>query len=153
MRRTAIFVICAVSAVLAAAPAASAGPNAYASAQKQHLAVTSGVEVRTREVAMKGGWNNENLSCDQWRRLRVEVEINYFGPGEPKLVRKFKVGVKKNCGRIPNFGYELSATGSGLACPAGTWRPGEYSFATRTLHVASETRSIATLQWENTASC
>ena len=45
----------------------------------------------------------------------------------------------------PNVGFTLNARANGFGCPNGKWRPGDYSFTTRTVEQASGLEATAVL--------
>jgi hypothetical protein len=53
----------------------------------------------------------------------------------------------------PNMGFTFSARRLGMACPSGAWKPGRYSLATTTKHLASGLEAIASLGWVKRGSC
>jgi hypothetical protein len=145
-----------VTAVLVSAPPASAAtdPGTFAVARKGHLLVASSVLVGNRKVEMMGGWVNDNMSCDRRRRLDVRVIIDRVRRGDSERFRDEVSGLVENCAEAgPNFGFQLTASQVGMACPNGSWRPGQYSFATNTLHRASGLRAIASLFFRQRDHC
>jgi hypothetical protein len=145
-----------VTAVLVSAPIASAAtdPGTFAVARKGHLLVSSSVLVGNRDVEMMGGWVNDSMSCARHRRLDVRVIIDRVRRGNSKRFRDETSGLVQNCAEAgPNFGFQLTASQVGMACPDGSWRPGQYSFATNTLHRASGLRAIASLFFRERDHC
>ena len=53
----------------------------------------------------------------------------------------------------PNVGFTIFAKPNGFACPNGNWRPGDYSFLTRTTELASGLQATAVLILTRTAAC
>jgi hypothetical protein len=136
---------------LSAAPAASAQtePGTFATARRGPLIVSSSALVSARNVEMMGGWNNDTLPCDVFRRLDVRILIDRVRVGTTNRVRRLRSSPVRNCAEGgPNFGFSIRASNVGLACADGTWRPGIYTFVTNTLHRASNLRAIATLFFE-----
>ncbi len=87
--------------------------------------------------------------------LRVRATIFYTpASGPTKRVVRNRKGRVGNCSEGgPNLGFTIKAKRHGLACADGTWRPGTYSFITRTTHRASKLRAIGSLTWEKTGTC
>ena len=145
-----------VTAVLVSAPIASAATDrgTFAVARKGHLLVSSSVLVGNKDVEMMGGWVNDSMSCARHRRLDVRVIIERVRRGNSKRFRDETSGLVQNCAEAgPNFGFQLTASQVGMACPDGSWRPGQYSFATNTLHRASGLRAIASLFFRERDHC
>ena len=146
----------ALSALVLAPTGAAAGePAAFATAARGTLHVVSEVIVEPRSALLFGGWFNEAIPCSEFRRLVVVGRLEYRAPGGGfRIIRREKTGVRMNCAEGgPNLGTTIKAAPNELSCPDGTWQPGRYFFLTRTLHKASEIRSIASLDWEITGTC
>ena len=144
------------AATLAAAPTASAvrDPGTFATARDGQLIVVSSALVSARTVEMMGGWNDEALACDQWRRLDVRILIDRVRGGTTQRVRRQVTQARRNCAEGgPNLGFVLTAASIGMACPDGTWRPGHYDFVTDTFHRARRLRAIASLFFTNRDQC
>jgi hypothetical protein len=145
-----------VTAVLASAPTASAAvdPGTFAAARKGHLLVASSVLVGNREVEMMGGWVNDSMSCARQRRLDVRVLIDRVRRGSTDRFRDEISALVQNCAEGgPNLGFVLRARDVDMACPDGTWKPGQYTFVTNTLHRASGLRAIASLFFRERDRC
>lgn len=148
MRTSQVVVSMAVTAAaFALAPAAAmADPNTFASARQGALLVSSSVLVANRSVDMMGGWINENVPCNADRRLTVRILIDRVRGSNTDRARRKKTGRVTNCAEGgPNFGFTLTATDVGMACPDGSWKPGRYDYVTDTRHHASGLRTIGTL--------
>lgn len=146
----------ALAALLAGPPVARAAlpPIVFGEAQRGDLRVVSDVLLSGRAAEMMGVWFDDSLACSQWRRLRVAVFVEYTRGRTSRTVRRARTGAVRNCVEGgPNFGFVLRARSVGLACPDGRWRPGHYTFDTRTTHVASRTRASATLLWSKSGRC
>jgi hypothetical protein len=118
--RVALALGAVVTAVLVSAPTASAAtdPGTFAVARKGHLLVASSVLVANRKVEMMGGWVNDNMSCDRRRRLDVRVIIDRVRRGDSERFRDEVSGLVENCAEAgPNFGFQLTASQVGMACP------------------------------------
>ena len=154
MRRFLIIAAVALGAFIAAAPAL-AEPEVFASAVSGDLMVSSSILVSARATDMRGGWLNETLPCAAWRKLKVSIIVERVpGSGGARVVRKSKSRLVMNCAEGgPNMGYSLSARTLGMACPDGTWKPGRYSLATTTTHVATGLEAIASLGWRKRGAC
>ena len=154
MKRFLIIATVALGAVVAAAPAV-AEPEVFGSATDGDLSVTSSILVSPRATDMRGGWLNETLPCTAWRTLKVSIIVERIpasGPG--RTVRKSKSRSVQNCAEGgPNMGFSLSARALGMACPDGTWKPGRYSLATTTKHLATGLAAIASLGWSKRGAC
>ena len=144
-------------ALLAVVPTAGAASDvrAVGLANKGTLVVQSFAVLAPRAVTMTGGWFDDGKPCETWRALRVFAEIAYDAPdGTSRRVRRSKASVRRNCPQSPpSLGFRIRAGRHGLACPDGTWRPGRYSFTTRTRHVATGLQAVATLVWEKEGEC
>jgi hypothetical protein len=154
MRRFLIIAAVALGALFAAAPAL-AEPEVFASAVDGDLMVSSSILVSARATDMRGGWLNETLPCASWRKLKVSIIVERVpGSGGARVVRKSKSRLVMNCAEGgPNMGYSLSARTLGMACPDGTWKPGRYSLATTTKHLATGLEAIASLGWRKRGAC
>jgi hypothetical protein len=145
------------TAMLAAVAGASAAdnPGTFASARDGQLTVSSSVLVNRRGVEMMGGWINDSQSCTTRRRLTVKIAISRTrGDVGTGFAAAPMTGLVENCAEGgPNFGFQLSASDVGMACPDGTWRPGRYDFSTNTLHRARGLRAIADLFFRETDPC
>ena len=146
----------AAVAVLASAPTASAAidPGTFAVARDGQLTVSSSVLVKPRKAEMMGGWTNDALACARRRLLDVTILIDRVRSGNTTRFRDEKSGLVQNCAEGgPNFGFQLTASQAGMACPDGTWRPGRYTFVTNTLFRARGLRAIASLSFRETDPC
>lgn len=146
----------AAAATLAAATPAAAeiDPGTFAVARDGQLIVVSSVLVGPRTVEMMGGWNDDALACDRWRRLDVEILIDRVRAGRTQRVERSKSEARRNCAEGgPNLGFVLRARSLGMACADGTWRPGHYDFVTNTFHRARRLRAIASLFFTRTEPC
>ncbi len=154
MRRFTIFAATVLGAAVLAG-AALAEPEVFASAQKGDLDVSASILVSGKAVDMRGGWLDETIGCDQWRRLKVSIIVERVpGHGGARVVRRSKSRVVMNCAEGgPNMGFALTARRLGMACPSGAWKPGRYSFATTSKHLASGLTAIASLGWSKRGSC
>jgi hypothetical protein len=111
-----------------------------------------------RAVSLRGGWTNEDVPCTNQRRLRIQAIVAFAPPAEgagtAKNVTRTRTGIVLNCAEGgPNFGVQVNAAANGLACPDGRWKPGFYSFATTTTHLATGLRAIVSLAVEQTDPC
>jgi len=130
-------------------------PSAYAEAQSGSLQVTSGIVLSAKAVDMRGVWQDSKLPCSAQRTLKVRAEVHFTPPGgTPRRVilsRSFKDG---NCAEGgPNVGFTPSAHLLVMACPNGTWRPGDYSFVTGTTGPSRKLKARASLRWTKPGRC
>jgi hypothetical protein len=143
-------------AALAAAPVASADhlPSVFSTAHDGNLDVSSSILVSHKATDMRGGWINESVGCDQWRRLVVRIAI-FRSVGSTTRTRSFhKSTPAPNCGEGgPNVGFSKTASSLGMACADGRWKPGRYDMVTRTRFVATGLTSIASVGFRVTAAC
>jgi hypothetical protein len=104
---------------------------------------------------MQGGWLNEAIPCTEFRRLVVRMRIDYVSPGgAARAIIREKTGVRQNCAEGgPNLGFFVKAAPNRLACPNGRWKPGDYTFTTRTTHKASRLRATGSVFYVRTGSC
>ena len=157
MRPKRLLLLAALGLALAAASPAGAQdePIAFGDARKGPLRVVSFAGVGARFADLTGTWYNDKVGCEQWRRLRVSVFVDFEPPkGRGKIVERTRTGVVKNCAELgPSFGFLLRPRRIGLACPNGRWRPGHYTFHTKTLHLGARLESATTLLWANTRAC
>lgn len=157
-RRSILAAAGALVALAAAAPAQGAlsPPTVFSEARQGDLRVFSSVLVFRTGVDMRGGWLNEAIGCDQWRRLRVRTLVVFSPPGasRSRIVAKKRTGVVQNCAEGgPNLGFTRSAASLGFACANGRWRPGSYDFVTTTRHVATGLLSAASVGWRVRNAC
>ncbi len=145
----------AVAGALVAAAPALAEPEVFAVAVDGDLQVSSSILVSAKATDMRGGWLNETLPCAAWRRLRVSIDVERVpGSGGGRVVRKSKSQAVQNCAEGgPNMGFSLTARRLGMACPDGSWKPGRYSLATTTVHLATGLKAIASVGWRKRGSC
>ena len=150
-----VSIVCGAAALAAASPASAVlAPGTFATARDGQLIVVSSAIVGARTVEMMGGWNDEALTCDRWRRLDVRILIDRVRNGQTQRRTRSRSGVRANCAEGgPNLGFVLRASSLGMACADGTWRPGHYDFVTNTFHRARRIRSIASLFFTKTEPC
>ena len=143
-------------AALVAAPVGAADhlPSTLSVAKDGNLEVFSSIFVSHTAVEQRGGWLNESLGCQQWRRLIVRANIfrTRFGHTQSRsFVRSRPV---QNCAEGgPNMGFSKTATGVGLGCASGKWKPGRYEMVTRTVFVATGLTSVASTGFKVSAAC
>jgi len=153
MRRTSL-VVAVLVAALALSATAGAEINSFAEARRGSLHVLSSVLVSGHSVDMRGGWFNNSLPCTTSRRLRVHAEIQRTAGNNGSGIGMTDTGPVTNCAEGgPNFGFTISASDAGMACPNGSWKPGRYDFLTRTRHVRSGVIAVATLGWTKKKAC
>jgi hypothetical protein len=153
MRRTSL-VIAVLVAGLALSATAGAEINSFAEARRGSLHVLSSVLVSGHSVDMRGGWFNTSRPCTTSRRLHVRAEIQRTTAHSSAITGMEKTGRVMNCAEGgPNFGFTISPSEAGMACPNGSWKPGRYDFLTRTRHVRSGVVAVATLGWTKKKAC
>ncbi len=139
-----------------AATAAAAGPEktAFGIAKSGDLQVSSSAIMLPRSADMRGGWINEAVPCTETRTLRVTIRIFWSRGSATRNVTRMKTMTVDNCAEGgPNVGFTLNARANGFGCPNGRWRPGDYSFTTRTVEQASGLEATAVLILTKTARC
>ena len=153
MRRPAL-VIALLVAALAFSATAGAAPATFGQASKGNLHVISSILWANRSVDMRGGWFNDSVSCLANRRLHVDIEIQRTRGSSGSGFAREKTGLVMNCAEGgPNFGFTISPTDAGMACPNGSWRPGRYDLLTRTRHVRTGLTALATLSLIRRQAC
>ena len=153
MRRMSL-VIAALVAALALSATAGAEINSFAEARKGSLHVLSSVLLSGHSVDMRGGWFNTSLACTALRRLSIHAQIQRTAGNSSSATGNAKTRRVMNCAEGgPNFGFTISPSEAGMACPNGSWKPGRYDFLTRTRHVRSGVVAVATLGWTKKKPC
>ncbi len=154
MRMKIVSGLAALAAGAVASAPAAAEPFAFGHAERGSLRVVSVASVAARSAELRGVWLDENVGCDQFRSLRVGALIDFSRGSTTRTIRRGRVGAVRNCAEGgPNFGFTITARAAGLACPNGRWRPGFYSFVTRTTHRATRISALVSLAWENRSAC
>lgn len=157
-RRSILAAAGALIALAAAAPAhgALSPPTVFSEARQGDLRVFSSVLVSRTAADMRGGWLNEAVGCDQWRRLRVRILVAFTpaGSSSTQIARKRRTGVVQNCAEGgPNMGFTVGARSLGFGCANGRWRAGQYDFVTTTRHFATGLLSAASVGWRVRGAC
>lgn len=139
----------------ATAAVAQSEITAFGTARDGDLLLASSVIFLPKSVEMRGGWVDESVSCFDQHSLRVRIEIFWSKGQQTKRKIATKTRAIDNCAEGgPNFGYAINAKASGFACPNSKWRPGTYSFSTRTTDLtAGGLRADASLILTKTGSC
>jgi hypothetical protein len=156
MRRLWIAAAAVVAATVGTTTALAVGPEktAFAIARDGNLRVISSAIMLPSSAELRGGWLNEAISCLETRRLRVRIEVFYSRGQQTKNLSRTRTRTVHNCAEGgPNVGFTLFAKPNNFACPNGRWRPGDYSFHTRTTELASGLVSEAVLILTRTAPC
>jgi hypothetical protein len=145
----------AVSAGLAVPIAAAADrPSATGMAQKGTLKVVSRVLLDDRGGELKGVWLDSRKACTAQRTLRVSYVADLVVGAKTTRKRGARSGLVPNCAEGgPNFGFDVTARGLGMACASGRWKPGLYSITVRTYEPASGLRASASLYYQETRRC
>ena len=151
-------IVIASALVFAAAAVAADLPQATAMAQRGSLKVVARVLLNSddkRSAELKATWLDAKQRCDVDRRLRVSYSIDLVFRGATTRRRPAaKSGLVTNCAEGgPNFGFDVTARGLGMACASGAWKPGQYSIEVRALDVRSGLSVSAFLYREVTKAC
>ena len=147
-----------LAAVLLAAGAAVASaadlPSATGMAERGSLKVVSRALLDPKGGELKGVWLDSRRSCVARRTLRVSYLVDLVRGAGTTRRRGSRSGLVQNCAEGgPNFGFDVTAQGLGMACPSGRWKPGRYVFVVRARDVASGLRATATLSYQETRRC
>jgi len=143
-------------AALVAAPVGSADhlPSTLSVAKDGNLQVFSSIFVSHTAVEQRGGWLNESLGCQQWRRLIVRANIFRTRFGRTQSRSFVRSSAVQNCAEGgPNMGFTFTPKAIGFGCPSGAWKPGRYHFTTVALDRRKRLRSVASVGWEKREPC
>ncbi len=143
-------------AALAAAPVAAADhlPATFAIARDGDLDVSASILVSHKATDMRGGWTKESLGCAAWRQLDLRIEIFRVAGGTTQSRSFRRKRPVQNCAEGgPNMGFTKTASGIGMACASGKWKPGRYDMVTRVKHTATGVTAIASTSFKITAAC
>ncbi|MBD0339276.1 MAG: hypothetical protein ICV67_08335 [Thermoleophilia bacterium] len=153
MRR--LLLATAAAAALAVPVAVAADlPSATGMAQRGTLKVVGRVLLDERGGELKGVWLDARRPCSVRRTLRVSYLADHVRGGTTTRRRGTRTGLVQNCAEGgPNFGFDVTARGLGMACPSGRWRPGFYSITVRTFDPASGLTASASLYRQETRRC
>lgn len=146
----------ALGAAMMTVPVALAAdqPSATGMAQRGTLKVVSRVLLDARGGELKGVWLDARRPCSAKRTLRVSYLADLVRGGKTTRRRGVRTGPVQNCAEGgPNFGFDVTARGLGMACPSGRWRPGFYSITVRTFDRASGLTASASLYRHETRRC
>ena len=139
----------AIPVALAADP-----PSATGMAQRGTLKVVSRVLLDDRGGELKGVWLDAKRPCSARRTLRVSYLADLVRGGKTTRRRGVRTGLVQNCAEGgPNFGFDVTARGLGMACPSGRWKPGFYSISVRTFDATSGLTASASLYRQETRRC
>lgn len=153
------FALVIASAFAFAATALAADlPTATAMAQRGSLKLVARVFLNSdaaRSAEFKATWLDAKQRCDVNRQLRVSYRIDLVrGSVTTRRRPAAKTGSVLNCSEGgPNFGFDVTARGLGLACANGNWKPGVYSIDVRALDLQSGLSVAAFLYREVTMAC
>ena len=143
----------AAAAVASAALAADL-PSATAVTEKGSLKVVSRALLAPKSAELMGVWLDPRRPCTEQRRLRVSVLVDRVRGSATTRRSRSKSGPVANCAEGgPNFGFTVTPSGLGMACPSGRWTPGRYVFVVRTFDPVSQLRAVATLTHQVTGTC
>ena len=136
-----VIVIASAFAFAATALAADL-PDATAMAQRGSLKLVARVLLNSdpmRSAELKATWLDAKQRCDVNRQLRVSYRIDLVrGSVTTRRRPPAKTGLVTNCSEGgPNFGFDVTARGLGMACANGDWKPGFYSIDVRALDLRS----------------
>jgi len=148
-------VVIALAALASASAALAADlPSSTAVAERGSLKVVSRALLEQRGGELMGVWLNARQSCAAQRRLRVAYLVDLVRGANTTRRRASRSGLVANCAEGgPNFGFSVTASGLGMACPSGRWRPGFYTFVVRTRDLTSGLRAVASLSYQETRRC
>lgn len=129
-------------------------PSATGMAQRGSLKIVSRVLLDDRGGELKGVWLDAKRPCSSQRTLRVSYLADLVRGGKTTRRRSFRSGAVQNCAEGgPNFGFDVTARGLGMACPSGRWKPGFYSITVRTFDRVSGLTASASLYRQETRRC
>jgi hypothetical protein len=154
--RRGILILAAAAAAALAVPAALAAdrPSATGMAQRGTVKVVSRVLLDHRGGELKGVWYDSRRPCSARRTLRVSYLADLVRGGTTTRKRGLRTGLVQNCAEGgPNFGFDVTARGLGMACPSGRWKPGFYSITVRTFDATSGLTASASLYLQETRRC
>lgn len=143
-------------AALVAAPVGSADhlPSTLSIARDGNLDVYASIFVSHTATDQRGGWLNESLGCQQWRRLIVRANIFRTRNGRTQTRSFVRSRPVQNCAEGgPNMGFSKTANALGMACADGRWKPGRYEMVTRVVFVATGLTSVASTGFKVSAAC
>jgi hypothetical protein len=140
---------------LAATAQATGEPSVFAAAKLGSLTVTSGALVSPKSVDMRGVWTDTKRPCSEHRKLAVKAQIDYVDKAGKThrliLSKTFRDG---NCAEGgPNVGFTVTAKMAVLACPNGSWKPGQYQFVTTATEPVRKLKAIASVGWTKPGRC
>jgi hypothetical protein len=147
--------LAAVAAAATASVALAADlPTSTAVAEKGSLKIVSRALLAPRNAELMGVWLNQNQPCTAQRRLRVSFLVDLVRGATTTRRTRARSGLVDNCAEGgPNFGFSVTPSGLGMACPSGRWKPGRYVFVVRTFDPVSQLRAVATLSYQETRRC
>ncbi|MEX2210334.1 MAG: hypothetical protein WD689_01025 [Gaiellaceae bacterium] len=149
MKAVALLALLVVPAALAADR-----PAATAVAERGSQKVVSRVLLSERGGELKGTWYDTKVPCTANRQLRVSYLADLVVGAKTTRKRGAKTGPAPNCAEGgPNFGFDVTARGFGMACPSGRWKPGRYAITVRTFDPVSELRAVASLYYQEARRC
>ena len=152
--RLALLSLAAVVGLAVPIAAAADRPSATGLAQRVTLKVVSRVLLSERGGELKGVWLDARKACSAQRTLRVSYLADLVVGAKTTRKRAVRSGLVANCAEGgPNFGFDVTARGLGMACPSGRWKPGRYAITVRTFDAASGLTATASLYYQETRRC
>lgn len=152
--RLTLMAFAAVAGLAVPIAAAADRPSATGMAQRGTLKVVSRVLLSERSGELKGVWYDSRKPCSAQRTLRVSYLADLVVGARTTRKRGARSGLVPNCAEGgPNFGFDVTARGLGMACPSGRWKPGRYAITVRTLDPASGLTASASLYYQETGRC
>ena len=143
-----------IAALAASVALAADMPSATAVAEQGSLKVVSRALLAPRSAELMGVWLDARRPCTDQRQLRVSILVDRVRGAVTTRRNRSKTGPVANCAEGgPNFGFTVTPTGLGMACPNGRWTPGRYVFVVRTFDPVSQLRAVATLSYQETRRC
>ena len=154
MKAGILTVLAGVAAAVASAALAADLPTATAVAEKGSLKVVSRALLAPKSAELMGVWLDARRACTEQRRLLISILVDRVRGATTTRRNRSKRGLVANCAEGgPNFGFTVTPSGLGMACPSGRWTPGRYIFVVRTFDPVSQLRAVATLSYQETRAC
>jgi hypothetical protein len=143
-----------IAALVSSVALAADLPTATAVAEQGSLKIVSRALLAPKSAELMGVWLDARRSCNEQRQLRVSILVDRVRGATTTRRNRSKTGLVTNCAEGgPNFGFTVTPSGLGMACPNGRWTPGRYVFVVRTFDPVSQLRAVATLSYQETRHC